>query len=350
MYLPHIQSMLILNVMSQGFIVTVSGWVAGQLCVVADSPRTITALLPSSHSFAIQEYVRISEEEHQVVEHANSKLPNPGWVRIKYGKYKGNIGYIFDSDQSNGLISILIAFWDFPHPMPGGSVALLDQCLLPNDQAVHDILHDGKDMPFIRKTLRFCRDYCRRNSLKGPYLGLEGHIIQISNDMFHIYQAVSKEEVLVLRYYLDRCPLHQIFHPQLSMQQCFEPPPQSKSIQVGDHIEVLVGEHFKKCGIVEWFPTGSTMLWFRDMDPMLSGDDVGTSVGLLRIQVPIAVIQWTKLPDTFKYTQGRGYNVRPGDVINIPIRFMIKVCNAKLDSLDNIIGQVFIVGGDWKGY
>jgi ribosomal protein L24 len=29
----------------------------------------------------------------------------------------------------------------------------------------------------------------------GPYLGLEGHIIQISDDMFHICQAVSKEEV-----------------------------------------------------------------------------------------------------------------------------------------------------------
>ena len=30
---------------------------------------------------------------------------------------------------------------------------------------------------------------------------------------------------------------------------------------------------------------------------------------------------------------------------------MIKVCNAKLDSFDNIIGQeVFIVGGDRKGY
>lgn len=29
----------------------------------------------------------------------------------------------------------------------------------------------------------------------GPYMGLEGHIIQISDDMFHVCQDVSKEEV-----------------------------------------------------------------------------------------------------------------------------------------------------------
>jgi ribosomal protein L24 len=283
---------------SQGFLVTVSGWVPGQLYVVADSPRTIAASLPPSHSFAVKQYVRISEEERQAVEHSCSKLPNPGWVRIKYGKYKGDIGYVFDSEQSNGLVSILIALRDFPYPMPGGSVALLDQYLLPNDQAVRDILRDGKvvgcsyrseqyymgllvkkfhhdrleivasphaddiklhiqsgwDTPFVRKSLlAFSMQFLRTGDLvriiageirskigtvistdhasgsvrletnfdshqreidvrledverifrvgdeirvvAGPYLGLEGHIIQISDDTFHICQAVSKEEV-----------------------------------------------------------------------------------------------------------------------------------------------------------
>ncbi|KAG1741377.1 hypothetical protein EDD22DRAFT_851700 [Suillus occidentalis] len=200
----------------------------------------------------------------------------------------------------------------------------------------------------------------------GPYLGLEGHIIQISDDMFHVCQAVSKEEIL-----LRSLPLASRLSPAATQQQRFEPLPQSKSIQVGDHIEVLAGEHWKKCGIVEWFPMGSAMLWFRDTDPMLAGDDVGTSIRPFRIQVPVAVVQQTKLPDTLKYTQERGYNVRPGDVvsvargseyqrkgvvqnidfpnacltflsdsdhslINVPIRFMIK--------------EVFIVGGDRKGY
>ncbi|KAG2034595.1 hypothetical protein BDR03DRAFT_984300 [Suillus americanus] len=92
---------------------------------------------------------------------------------------------------------------------------------------------------------------------------------------------------------------------------------------------------------MEWFPMGSTMLWFCNANPMLAGDDVGSIVGPLKIQVPVTVIQWTKLPDTLKYTQERGFDVRPGDV----------VCNMKLDSFDNIIGQeVFIVGGDQKGY
>ncbi|KAG0691716.1 hypothetical protein DFH29DRAFT_883868 [Suillus ampliporus] len=453
MYLLHIQrngaDYIAEHLWIQGFLVTVSGWVAGQLYVVADSPRTIAASLPPSH-----------KEERQAVEHSHSKLPNPGWVRIKYGKYKGDIGYVFDSDQSNGLVSILIALRDFPYPMPGGSVALLDRCLLPNDQAVCDILCDGKvvgcsyrgeqyymgllvkifhrdrleivasphaddiklhiqsawDTPFVRKTLfAFSMQFLHTGDLvriiageirseigtviltdhasgsdlehifhvgdeirvvAGPYLGLEGHIIQISDDMFHICQAVSKEEVLVSRYYLDRRPLHHVFHPQLPMPQRFEPPPQSESIQVGDHIEVLAGEHWKKCGIVEWFPTGSAMLWFRDTDPMLAGDDVGTSVGPSRIRVPVAVVQRTKLPDTLKYTQERGYNVRPGDVVSVAhgseyqrkgvvqnvdfpnacLTFLSDsdhslVCNVTLDSFDNIISQeVFIVGGDRKGY
>lgn len=29
----------------------------------------------------------------------------------------------------------------------------------------------------------------------GSYMGLEGHIVQISDDMFHVCQDVSKEEV-----------------------------------------------------------------------------------------------------------------------------------------------------------
>ncbi|KAG1875896.1 hypothetical protein C8R48DRAFT_768751 [Suillus tomentosus] len=372
----------------QGFHVTVSIWTAGQLYVVADSPRTITASLPISHTFAVKQYLRISEDEREAVERSCSKLPSPAWVRIKHGNYKGDIGYILDSDPLNHLIAILIPPRRFPYPMPGRSVALLDRFRLPNGQTVRDVICDGKvigfsykgeryykglllknfhrdhlelvasphaddirlhmesgvDTPFVKKTLaafslqfmrigdsaRVIAGELRPNDVEhifcvgddvrvvaGPYLGLEGQIIQISDDVFHVCQGVSKEEVLVSRYYLDRCPLHHILHSSLPTQQHLYSPPESESLQVGDHIEVLAGEHWKKCGIVEWIPMGETMLWFRDASPVLAGDDVESGVGLFRIQVPVTIVQRTKLPNTLRYTKDKGYDVRPGDVVCI---------------------------------
>jgi ribosomal protein L24 len=164
---------------------------------------------------------------------------------------------------------------------------------------------------------------------------------------------------------------------------------------------VLAGEHWKKCGIVEWIPMGGNMLWFRDASPVLAGDDVGSGAGPLRIQVPVTIVQRTKLPNTLRYTKDKGYDVRPGDVvsvargpdyqstgvvqsvdvpnarltflsdsdhslvsikhidsyisdlpqIDVPITFVIKKSNVSLDSFNKIIGhEVFIVGGDRKGY
>jgi ribosomal protein L24 len=283
---------------SRGFNVTASIWTAGQLYVVADSPRTITASLPTSHAFAVKQYTRISEEERRAVDGSVSKLPNPAWVRIKCGKHKSDIGYVFDPDPSNGLIAILVPPRCFPYPMPSGSVALLDRFRLPDDQTVRDLTRDGKvigfsfkeeqyymglvlkyfhrdrlelvayphaddiqlhmqsgfDTPFVKKTLAaFSTQFLRTGDsariisgelrskigtvvstdhvsgsvcleiildghqseidvrledmerlfrvgdevrvVAGPYLGLEGHIIQISDDMFHVCQDVSKEEV-----------------------------------------------------------------------------------------------------------------------------------------------------------
>ncbi|KAG1809890.1 uncharacterized protein HD556DRAFT_1302308 [Suillus plorans] len=171
------------------------------------------------------------------------------------------------------------------------------------------------------------RVFCVGNEVRvvaGPYLGLEGHIIQISDDMFHVCQDGSKEELFISRYYLDCCPLHHTLQPWLHTLQHFEPPPEYESLQVGDHIEVLAGEHSGKCGIMEWI-LGGIMLWFRDVNPVLAGDDVESSVGSLRIQGAMSKV--------IQYLESRtSHNQRTYD-----------------HSL--VIGQeVFIVGGELKGY
>lgn len=76
-----------------------SAWLPGQLYIVADSPKTIADTLPFSLYHAVTQYVRIPEEEHEVVEHSQVMLPNPAWVKIKHDKYKGYIGRVFKSGK-----------------------------------------------------------------------------------------------------------------------------------------------------------------------------------------------------------------------------------------------------------
>ncbi|KAG1740430.1 uncharacterized protein EDB91DRAFT_1248311 [Suillus paluster] len=129
MYLLHVHRSATQHVAehlrSNGFAVTISPWIPSQLYAVSDSPRTIAISL-NFLSSSVKEYIRISEEEQAAVERSRSTLPNPGWVKITQGKYKGDIGYVFYSKQSNDLVAILIPPRDFPYHMPARSVVLLD--------------------------------------------------------------------------------------------------------------------------------------------------------------------------------------------------------------------------------
>jgi hypothetical protein len=110
----------------QKFSIKVSAWIAGQLYMVADSPKTIAKSLPFSLYLAVKQYVRISDEEREVVERSYYKLPNPAWVKIKCGKYQGDIAQVFDSNLPNGFVAVLVPPRDFPYPMPPRSRSLLD--------------------------------------------------------------------------------------------------------------------------------------------------------------------------------------------------------------------------------
>ncbi|KAG1778618.1 hypothetical protein EV702DRAFT_1044479 [Suillus placidus] len=154
----------------------------------------------------------------------------------------------------------------------------------------------------------------------GQYFGVEGHIIEMVDDIFCLCQDVSKEEVKVevSKYYLDQRSLTHTWQARPPTQQLFTPPTDVELIQIGDCVEVLVGEHIDKCGIVHWLPKGGDCLWFQD--------------GTLYIPVPIAVVRRTHLPylQTLQFTKDKGYDVKPGDI--------------------DIGQKVFIIGGDRKGY
>jgi hypothetical protein len=130
------------------FAVKVSAWIAGQLYVVADSPKTIAKSLPFSLYLAVRQYVRISDEEREVVERSYNKLPNPAWVKIKRGKYQGDIAQVFDSDLPDGFVAVLVPPRDFPYPMPPRSRSLLDRSRLPNGNTVSNITNGEEVVGF----------------------------------------------------------------------------------------------------------------------------------------------------------------------------------------------------------
>ncbi|KAG1825060.1 hypothetical protein EV424DRAFT_1537942 [Suillus variegatus] len=278
-------------------------------------------------------------------------------VRVITGEYGAEIGEVISTDHTFGSVRL-------EYNIEGHKIKSEVR------------LQDAKRVFWVGDTVRV---------VAGIYLGLEGHIIQMTDDTFHICQTSTKEEVKVSKYYLDCRSLKHTLQAQLPMQQFFEPPPDPNDIQIGDVIQVLFGEHMGKCGIIDWFPSGGSMLWFRDTNPMLTtGDD--THVRPPSIQVPAIMVQRMRLPPTIKFTQDRGYDVRPGDVvsvahgpeyeatgvvqsvnipeacltilstcdhtiINVPIRFVLKLRNANVDSFSHVIGkEVFIIGGNLKGY
>ncbi|KAG1760182.1 hypothetical protein EDD22DRAFT_848660 [Suillus occidentalis] len=168
----------------------------------------------------------------------------------------------------------------------------------------------------------------------------------MTEDVFHICQAATKEVVEVSKYYLDRRPLSHTLNLCLPVQHHFKPPQDSDSIEIGDFIEVLDGEYTGKHGIIDWLSKNDSKLWFQDI--FTSAD---TESRLSSISVPKAMVQRMDLTQTIQYTKERGYDVKPRDTINVQIGFVTKLQNVSLDSFKKEIDQeVFVIGGDWKGY
>lgn len=115
------------------------------------------------------------------------------------------------------------------------------------------------------------------------------------------------------RYYLDWCLLKHTVQSHLIMQQYFKPP-KLDSIEIGDYIEVMEGEHMGRHGVVDWFLKKDTKLWFQDI---FTVDNTECSGRLSSISVPTAIVQRMSIMQTVQFTKERGYDIRPGDVVTV---------------------------------
>ncbi|KAG1760396.1 hypothetical protein EDD22DRAFT_848520 [Suillus occidentalis] len=78
---------------------------------------------------------------------------------------------------------------------------------------------------------------------------------------------------------------------------------------------------------------------------------VSFGLGPQIIKVLTSIVQCTCIPPTIKFTKERGYDMIPGDMVKVPIRFVMKVQNASINLFTSYIGiEVYIIGGEKKGY
>ncbi|KAG2067229.1 hypothetical protein BDR04DRAFT_1120628 [Suillus decipiens] len=347
----------------QQFPVTISPWAAGQLYVVTDSFKTIVNSIPASHASALKECIHIAEAEREAVEHSCSELPNQAWVRIRDGKYKGDIAQVFNPSLPNGFVAVLIASRNLPYPISWRS-ALLKQSCLPNTKVVSDILCDGTvvglkykgesyymglllknfpcdhlepvasphvddihlhlqsgwDKPFLKKTVvAFSAQFLHvGDSTKVVQGSLRGQLSKVvSTD--HSCSSVGLELDFddgggSFKVLPGSVPFESYAAITTAYASIFQAPLDSESIEIGDNIQVWDGPHAGKFSIVTWITTRSTYLWFCNI---CIEENVDITDGLSSISVPIAFIQCMNLMQTLQYMKERGYDIRPGDTVSV---------------------------------
>ncbi|KAG0698113.1 hypothetical protein DFH29DRAFT_878242 [Suillus ampliporus] len=369
--------------------------------------------LPVALQASIKKWDRLDQDEATAVNVLLLEFRYPSWVRIKRGKYRDAITYVFDTEQTNNFVTVLVPPREFPYQMPKGSIVLFNPSCLPPGISTSDVIHNGKvvgskykgeeyyggllkknihrdsvrlttpdllgqmcmvlmtDHAFGKSVKLQCDLDGRSKEIKarvddvervfavgnevrmvaGTYLGLEGHIVQI-----------SFKSVKVSMYYLDHCPIDQTLQGHMSTQLYLDPPQESKTVEIGDYVQVLIGDWLGKSGTVQWASNG--FIWFQDDSDLLRIND-RSGVAPPFIQVAATMVECTRLSATLKFTKEHGYDVRPGDVVSVargpefrtqgmitvPIRFVTKMRNADLDAFNNYINkEVFIIGGLKKGF
>ncbi|KAG1797260.1 uncharacterized protein BJ212DRAFT_1306025 [Suillus subaureus] len=114
------------------------------LYIMSNNPQTFMTSIPQLHGGTIKKWQVLSKDKETTVNTLHLKFPSPAWLRIKHGKYKDTIGYIFNSKQTNNFVTVLIPPREFPYNMPKGSVVLFDPSCLPTGILPSDVTHDGK--------------------------------------------------------------------------------------------------------------------------------------------------------------------------------------------------------------
>jgi hypothetical protein len=107
-------------------------------------PAYNSQAIPHTYSRSVKDWDIITEDQATQINILSLQFPYPCWLRVKRRKYRDMDGYLFDFEQSNNFVTVLIPLRDFPYEMPKGSVALFNPSHLPPSISMTDVTHDGE--------------------------------------------------------------------------------------------------------------------------------------------------------------------------------------------------------------
>ncbi|KAG1807644.1 uncharacterized protein BJ212DRAFT_1303361 [Suillus subaureus] len=301
MYLLHIQrtvtEFIAEHLRGQRFSITISAWIAGQLYMVADSPKTIAESLPTSHCFALKQCLCITEAECEAVEGSLSQLPSPVWHCL--------INHTFQLTKSG---------WDKPF-LKKAVVAFSMQFLHAGNWArvIKDSLHGELSRLPMQQHLKPPSDF-NSNEI-GDYIEvLDGEHMGKCSVMNWYYKGATNLWFWDILDDKRECSdgLWSISVPvamvqQTNLAQTIQyTKDRGYDIRLGDVMIVLCGLEYQMKGVMHNVNFPNTCL------TILSDGDQS--------------------------------------LVKVPIRFVTKICNAFLDSFKKGISrEVFVIRGDRKG-
>ncbi|KAI6119981.1 hypothetical protein EDD16DRAFT_1706160 [Pisolithus croceorrhizus] len=350
-------------VKTQGFEVTTLPWLPHQLYIEASCPLKVQQSLPPSHCQSHKEIVLLPLQEGTLilVYKAQQVLPTRNWVWIKQSAYKGDIGYIEESAESEAVV--LVAPRQLPYDLPKESGK---RTRFDIELELHRVFKIGDTVEVIAGP--FCRE-------TGYVVALHEHTLVL----IVMQPDKTSDNIEVSKFVMQsQLPEHILsLGPEDNKPRLVHPLP-------GD--EALLGDLM---GIIEWISSDGKVWVFMhgkgkgkedvladEENPAPSQTVVAMNVSDLRIEQP---------PNTLTFTKDKGYNVAMGDTvevvrgqwcdsqgimkavdltkasldivcpmdrvqINVPITFSHKIMECFEHGLLKFIGHdIWVIAGDKKG-
>ncbi|KAG1760394.1 hypothetical protein EDD22DRAFT_848519 [Suillus occidentalis] len=324
------------------------------------APCQMTGIIPKTRMYKFILHVKhwdiIMEEQEAQIKALSLQFPFPCWLRVKCGKYRDTVGYLFDSEQSNNFVMVLIPPRDFPYKMPKGSVALFNPSRLLPGISMMDITCDGEivrqkykarwDTPFTQKVIiafsklslqagdsvhlhtsdlpgQICTVLSTDHAFGGMIdiqFELDSVVTQMQATLIDIeyllgcirvlrdtsYRASTQQEIEVSKYYLDCHPIYCILQAYMLAPQYVNPSEEPKIIEISNYITVTMGDLIGKSDLILW--ATREFIWLQDdTDLQRSNDHSDSATPFLHIIVPI--------------------------------HFMMKMCNIDLDDFKKFLNK-----------
>ncbi|KAI6127301.1 hypothetical protein F5141DRAFT_1060864 [Pisolithus sp. B1] len=400
-------------VKTQGFEVTTLPWLPHRLYVEASCPLEVQRSLPPSHCQSYKEIVLLPPQEGMsiLVYKAWQVLPTRNWVRIKQSAYKGDIGYIEESTESEAVV--LVAPRQLPYDLPEESgertrfdvelARLADLDFVPilspsgaeigyscsGQQFVHGLLR----LTLPVNTLEVFKIGDTVEVIAGPFCRETGYVVALHERtlvLVVMQPDKTSDNIEVSKFVVQsQLPEHILsLGPEDNEPQLVHPLPGDKALP-GDLVCAHCGPYTGRTGIIEWIGSDSKVWVFMhrkgkgkedvladEENPAPSQTVVAMNVSDLRIERP---------PNTLTFTKDKGYNVAVGDTvevvrgqwrdsqgivkavdltkasldivrptdgvqINVPITFSHKIMERFEHGLLKFVGRdVWVIAGDKKG-